>query len=64
MGTKRLKDHVTTEVMKAAPPMAVSAFTLNHMVAFATLCYILLQAAYLIWKWRRDIRNDNQSKIS
>lgn len=42
--------------LKAAPPITVSLLTLNEWVAVATLGYVLLQAAYLIWKWRRESR--------
>lgn len=31
-----------------------SAVTLNQLVAFATLVYIVLQAAYLARKWWRE----------
>jgi hypothetical protein len=40
--------------LKTALPVTAWAMTLNHWVALATLGYILLQAAYLIWKWRRE----------
>lgn len=42
------------EVAKALPAVggaAYSAITLNTLVALATLIYIVLQAAYLGWKW-------------
>lgn len=46
--------HAKAEALKAAPAVGgtvYSAITLNQMVAAATLFYILLQAAYLGWKW-------------
>lgn len=50
---------VGAEAMKAAPPigavtLTVAGFGLNEWVLLATLAYILLQAAYLLWKWARD----------
>lgn len=42
------------EVTKASPPAIVAALTLNEWVAVATILYIVLQGAYLIWKWRRE----------
>lgn len=48
------------EASKAIPAVGGSIFsavTLNEAVAMATLIYIGLQGAYLIWKWRREARN-------
>jgi hypothetical protein len=58
-----LNSDVATEGAKAAPPLVVTALTmiqgwdLNHWVAAATLGYIGLQAAYLVWKWRQQVRH-------
>lgn len=41
---------------KATPPLTVYALTLNEWVAVATILYIIMQGAYLVWKWRRDAR--------
>lgn len=43
---------------KAAPPVAymgvrLAGVSLPDWVAIATLVYILLQTAHLIWRWRR-----------
>lgn len=51
------------EAAKAAPPVAVTiaaladGVTVNHVVGAATIAYVALQAAYLIWRWRRDMRS-------
>lgn len=45
-----------SEAAKASPPLTVAALTLNEWVAVATIIYIALQAAYLIWKWRQGAR--------
>jgi hypothetical protein len=55
-----MKTEITSESLKAAPPVAVTALaqatdlTINELVAFATLTYIALQAGYLLWKWYRE----------
>lgn len=61
-----MKTEVATEAAKAAPPVAVTAFamahglTLNEIVALVTLGYIVLQAGYLLWKWRQEYRRSRQ----
>lgn len=61
---------IVTEAAKSAPPVAISVasfvggISLNNIIGVATLFYIILQAAHLIWKWRRDIkreRGDNET---
>lgn len=55
-----MKQDVAAEAAKATPPIVISGWawfhglTLNQAVALATLAYIALQAAYLIWKWWRE----------
>lgn len=45
---------------KSAPPLAVvaavesGAFNMSFWVGAATIAYVVLQGAYLIWKWRRE----------
>lgn len=41
---------------KATPPVTISALTLNEWAAIATFVYVVLQTAYLVWKWRREWR--------
>jgi predicted MFS family arabinose efflux permease len=61
-GNGPMKTHITTEAMKAAPPVAVNAgaliggYTVNEWVAFGTLAYLALQAAFLLWKWRKEAK--------
>lgn len=51
-----------SEAAKGVPPVAVAAsgivglVDLNVIVALLTAAYVLLQGAYLIWKWRREAR--------
>lgn len=42
--------------LKAAPPVTVWALTLNEWLAVASIFYIALQAAYLVWRWTGDAR--------
>lgn len=57
-----MKAELAQESMKASPPVTITAvawmsgLTLNEIVALATLAYVVLQAAYLIWKWVREIK--------
>jgi hypothetical protein len=57
-----VRQEIAQEVGKAAPPVAVTTLafmqglTINEVVALATLAYIALQAAYLLWKWWREWR--------
>lgn len=60
-GQHNMKIETTVESAKAAPAIigaTLSAVTMNELVAGATLVYILLQAAYLIWKWRKEAARD------
>lgn len=40
--------------------MWITGHDLNYWVGIAGLVFIILQAAYLLWKWRRDIRRDRE----
>lgn len=47
---------VGTAVAKTTPAVAVATLTADRLVVWATLAYIILQAAYLLWRWRRDAK--------
>jgi hypothetical protein len=59
MNTHDFATDVVGEAMKGAPPVAVTTgalvglFDLDTIVALSVLIYTVLQAAFLIWKWRR-----------
>lgn len=65
-GILKMQTEIGAEVVKAAPPATVvvagaaSGWDLNSAVLWATLAYIGLQAAYLLWKWRRDIQRERE----
>ncbi len=58
---------VAVEGAKAAPPVTVVAtnlangWTMTHTVTALTILYLLLQAAYLLWRWSNE-REDRRAK--
>lgn len=57
MEVNKMKDITNVELLKTTPAIGgtvLSAVTLNEAVMVATLGYIILQACYLAWKWRRE----------
>lgn len=56
------------EAAKATPPIAVLAdaaskgWTMTHTATAITIAYILLQAAYLLWKWKAE-REDRRARL-
>ena len=57
-----MRQEIAQEAMKASPPAVITGWawlngmTLEKWVAVATLVYIGLQAAHLLWRWFREIR--------
>lgn len=57
------------EAAKATPPVAAVAdaaskgWTMNHTAMALTIAYVLLQSAYLIWKWRAE-RQDRITRLA
>lgn len=57
-----LKQEVAIEGAKSAPPLSVvaadqlGAISVNKYVAMATLVYVIMQAAYLGWKWYKEYK--------
>lgn len=55
-----MRSEITAEAAKASPPIIVYAYawfhdlTINSVVGYTTECYLVMQAAYLIWKWNRE----------
>jgi hypothetical protein len=58
MNTSKTVD-AAVEVVKAAPAVIVSILSLQDWVYIATLGYLALQAAWLLWKWARAVRSRN-----
>lgn len=56
------KDGIVSEGAKATPPLVVlmldkvTGANLNNMLLVVTIGYVCLQAAYLVWKWRRQAK--------
>jgi Phage holin T7 family, holin superfamily II len=56
--TLEQKSDVVAEVTKAAPPVTVAGATIagmqvNDMILWATLLYLVLQIAFLLYRWGR-----------
>lgn len=45
---------IVVEAVKAAPGLAMTGITLDKAVAAVTLCFLVLQVAYLLRKWWRE----------
>ena len=62
MITPHVKHEIASQVAMAAPAVTaatttlVLGLTLNEVLAVASIAFIALQAAYLIWKWRREAK--------
>ena len=57
--TLKMQAEIAAEAGKSTPPAAVAAVEAVARdgigpVGWATLAYIALQSAYLLWKWWRD----------
>lgn len=63
-----MNTEVVQEAAKSAPPVVVtlgaifSGVTINHVMGVVTIIYVALQAGYLVWKWRRDMRLERERK--
>jgi hypothetical protein len=56
--TIQQKTDIASEVAKAAPPVAVTGatvagVTVNDMILWTTLIYLVLQIAFLLYRWGR-----------
>jgi hypothetical protein len=60
-----MKQEVLNQSVQATPSMSllfswVMGVSLNQYYLAAAIGFIGLQAAYLIWKWRKEIKNDKK----
>lgn len=61
MSKEQMKD-IAVEAAKASPPVAVvthsmaTGWTMNHTAVALTIFYLLLQIAWLIWRWRQAVK--------
>ena len=56
--TMQQKTDIAAEAAKAAPPVTVAGATLagvtvNELILWATLLYLVLQIAFLLYRWGR-----------
>lgn len=59
------------EITKTSVPVGLLAtqsvwlnWSIGDLVAVSTLLYILLQIVVLVWRWRREIREDKLRQAS
>lgn len=60
------KNDLGTAAYHAAPSAAAAGgagaagWPLSDWLVLASIAFVFLQAAYLVWKWRRDARRDQE----
>ena len=54
---------LASEAVKAIPPVTVYALTLNEWLAAVSIAYVLLQGAYLLWKWRGEWKRRQRAEV-
>ena len=52
----------TTPGVAAGGVFKIAGLPLSDWLVIASLLFLGLQAAYLVWKWRRDYRRDQQQQ--
>lgn len=69
MDSQTLVKSAIAEGAKATPPVAVlatnaaSGWSMSTVATAMTIAYVLLQAAYLVWRWRNESR-DRREKLN
>ncbi len=63
------KSDIISEAAKAAPPVTVAGATVagmqvNDLILWATLIYIVLQIAFLLYRWHKLIVNRRETEES
>ena len=58
-----IKQEAMTQAVQAAPAASIIgatlvSITINEWLAGISICFILLQAAYLVWKWVKEYKKD------
>lgn len=57
------------QIVQAAPSVAAVVATkvidipIDTLLGLVGIAFIVLQAAYLIWRWRRDVRRDAKRNL-
>lgn len=59
-----LGHELASAVARTVPPVAVYSLTLNAWLAIASILYVVLQAAYLIWRWRTQALSRAEDKAA
>ena len=50
----------SAQVVAPQAALPVAGVSMNDVLLFSALGFILLQCGYLVWKWRRDARRDRE----
>jgi len=53
---QEISNAITLASAKTAPPVAAWLWTGDHLIGALTGAFIVLQIAYLIWRWKHDWR--------
>ena len=58
-----VKHEAVEQTIKTTPAVAgatIASFTLNEWVAIVTIIYAIIQTAFLLWRWYREIKKDQE----
>jgi len=60
------KQEVFTQAAHSAPSIAMiyawlMSISLDQWYKGAGTCFILLQTLYLLWKWRKEVKKNNET---
>jgi hypothetical protein len=50
------------EAAFGTPVVAAAAWTMNDVLIYVSIAYVLLQTAYLLWKWSGEYKARKTSK--
>ena len=63
-----LRQEVVTQSAAAMPALslgvvatAIMSITLNQVFVAVSIGFVALQASYLIWKWRKEVKDSRKS---
>ena len=67
LSAEQKQDLAMAAALATPGPVTTGAYRLGGLplsdwAVVATICFVALQAAFLIWKWRRDYRRNQERK--
>lgn len=51
-----MKQEIASQALQAVPAATVVFLDINWWLSFTGIVFICLQAAYLIWKWSKEVK--------